>query len=229
MTVESHKHLTHLGGLFRFVSIFKWEKRKGWDILLRAYFQEFSEADDVVLVIKTQPFHSGDDFEKKLWEEISRAQDLAGKKRPARLKLLARDLQLKELPRLYKAADAFVLPSRGEGWGRPHVEADGHQLCGTRRSRACSPVVLMPKRSPCEAMSMGLPVIATNWSGSTEFLWENVSLPLQIDGLESVENGLKGHQWAKPSEAHLRELMRWVAEHRAEAKKLGEARARLRA
>jgi len=24
---------------------------------------------------------------------------------------------------LYKAADAFVLPSRGEGWGRPHVEA----------------------------------------------------------------------------------------------------------
>lgn len=27
------------------------------------------------------------------------------------------------MPRLYKAADAFVLPSRGEGWGRPHVEA----------------------------------------------------------------------------------------------------------
>lgn len=39
------------------------------------------------------------------------------------------------LPHLYAAADAFVLPSRGEGWGRPHVEA----------------------------MSMGLPIIATNW------------------------------------------------------------------
>jgi glycosyltransferase involved in cell wall biosynthesis len=24
--------------------------------------------------------------------------------------------------RFYKAVDAFVLPSRGEGWGRPHVE-----------------------------------------------------------------------------------------------------------
>lgn len=194
------------GGLFRFVSVFKWEKRKGWDILLRAYFQEFSEADDVVLVIKTQPFHSGDDFEKKLREEISRAQNQGPQgpqgqagRRPARLKLLARDLKLKELPGLYKAADAFVLPSRGEGWGRPHVEA----------------------------MSMGLPVIATNWSGSTEFLLENASLPLRIDGLEPVENGPKGHQWAKPSEAHLRELMRWAAEHRAEARSLGEAARRL--
>lgn len=44
-----------------------------------------------------------------------------------------------DFPRFYKAGDAFVLPTRGEGWGRPHVEA----------------------------MSMGLPVISTNWSGIT--------------------------------------------------------------
>jgi glycosyltransferase involved in cell wall biosynthesis len=42
---------------------------------------------------------------------------------------------------MYKAADAFVLPSHGEGWGRPIMEA----------------------------MSMGLPVIATNWSGQTAY------------------------------------------------------------
>ena len=46
------------------------------------------------------------------------------------------------LPALLSAMDAFVLPSRGEGWGRPHVEA----------------------------MAMGLPVIATNWSGPTEYV-----------------------------------------------------------
>lgn len=45
-----------------------------------------------------------------------------------------------DLPALYLAADAFVLPSRGEGWGRPHTEA----------------------------MAMELPIIATNWSGPTE-------------------------------------------------------------
>jgi len=49
------------------------------------------------------------------------------------------------LPNLYAAANVFVLPSRGEGWGRPHVEA----------------------------MSMELPIIATNWSGPTEFMTES--------------------------------------------------------
>lgn len=27
-----------------------------------------------------------------------------------------------DFPRFYKSGNAFVLPSRGEGWGRPHVE-----------------------------------------------------------------------------------------------------------
>jgi glycosyltransferase involved in cell wall biosynthesis len=44
-----------------------------------------------------------------------------------------------DFPRFYKAGDAVVLPTRGEGWGRPQVEA----------------------------MAMGLPVISTNWSGIT--------------------------------------------------------------
>lgn len=55
-----------------------------------------------------------------------------------RLYVVSSHLSDAEFPRWYAAADAFVLPSRGEGWGRPHVEA----------------------------MSMGLPVIATNWSGA---------------------------------------------------------------
>lgn len=29
----------------------------------------------------------------------------------------------RHMPHVYAAADAFVLPSRGEGWGRPHAEA----------------------------------------------------------------------------------------------------------
>jgi glycosyltransferase involved in cell wall biosynthesis len=43
------------------------------------------------------------------------------------------------LPSLYKAVDAFVLATHGEGWGLPIAEA----------------------------MSMELPAISTNWSGST--------------------------------------------------------------
>ncbi|KAI3770160.1 hypothetical protein L6452_01283 [Arctium lappa] len=62
---------------------------------------------------------------------------------------------------LYKAADAFVLPSRGEGRGRPIVEA----------------------------MAMSLPVIATNWSGPTEYLSEENNYPLPVDRMSEVIDG----------------------------------------
>ncbi|CAJ1423176.1 unnamed protein product [Effrenium voratum] len=187
-----------LGGesSYRFLSVFKWEKRKGWDILLKAYFEEFSQEDDVILVLKTQSFHSGDDFHQKVLKEIHSAQ--AGRQPAARYQLLSEDLALKDLPRLYRAADAFVLPTRGEGWGRPHVEA----------------------------MSMALPVIATNWSGSTEFLSESAALPLPITGLEPAELPLPSHadhRWAVPDAEALRRLMRWAFEHQPEAKELGQA------
>jgi glycosyltransferase involved in cell wall biosynthesis len=59
---------------------------------------------------------------------------------------------------MFVRADAFVLPTRGEGWGRPIVEA----------------------------MSMGLPVIATFWSGMTAYMTVNNSYPIDIDGVESI-------------------------------------------
>lgn len=33
--------------------MFKWEARKGWDILLRAYCEEFAPEEDVALVLHT--------------------------------------------------------------------------------------------------------------------------------------------------------------------------------
>eukprot|EP01031_Cornospumella_fuschlensis_P030363 gene30363-36687_t len=36
---------------FVFLSVFKWEERKGWDILLNAYWKAFSKDDDVILLI----------------------------------------------------------------------------------------------------------------------------------------------------------------------------------
>lgn len=36
---------------------------------------------------------------------------------------------------------------------------------------------------------MGLPAIATNWSGNTEFMLDDNSYLIPIDGLEPVPNG----------------------------------------
>jgi glycosyltransferase involved in cell wall biosynthesis len=87
------------------------------------------------------------------------------------------------LPRLYNAANAFVLPTRGEGWGRPVVEA----------------------------MAMELPVIVTNWSDPTEYLTVDNGYLLDVDRLTEVREGpFKGHLCAEPSVDHLRALMRHV-------------------
>ena len=40
-------------GTTRFVSVFKWERRKGWDLLLWGYWSEFSADDSVELVLRT--------------------------------------------------------------------------------------------------------------------------------------------------------------------------------
>lgn len=39
---------------YRFLSVFKWEKRKGWDILLPAYVSEFRFEPNVELHILTK-------------------------------------------------------------------------------------------------------------------------------------------------------------------------------
>ncbi|KAH8068121.1 glycosyl transferase [Aureococcus anophagefferens] len=103
---------------FVVVSVFKWEKRKGWDVLLRAWADAFSRGDGAVLVLLTNAYHGGDDFEATL--ETFVVETLG---EPAGLAALAEIVVLSklpeaDLPRLYRRADVVALP-RGEGWGRP--------------------------------------------------------------------------------------------------------------
>lgn len=181
---------------FIFLSVFKWEERKGWDILLKAYFEEFSrQTDDVALVLLTNAYHTDDNFDGKI-KEFSRSLDNGAidfELRP-RVHVIPRRLSHAEMPRLYKKADAVVLPTRGEGWGRPHTEA----------------------------MAMGLPLIATNWSGPTAFMTSENSYPLRIDGLVPIMDGpFRGHRWAEPSVSHLQELMRRVYNEKDERQSRG--------
>ncbi|OQR94345.1 hypothetical protein ACHHYP_01433 [Achlya hypogyna] len=172
-----------------FVSVFKWEDRKGWKILLRAYFAAFARDSNVMLVLLTNAYHSSSDFQDMIH---SFALDALGRTLDdlPRVHVLEPNLPQGQLPSLYKAATAFVLPSRGEGWGRPHVEA----------------------------MAMALPVIATFWSGPTEYMTDANSYPLRVDGLVPIQEGaFKGHLWAEPSVDHLTELLLHVHEHKEEA------------
>jgi len=171
----------------------KWEKRKGWDILLRAYLTEFSSSDDVSLFIRSNLDDKNrkefNDFVKNTTEKLL----LENPKKTFPQLPQTEDALLPYLgmPSLYKSVDCLVLSSHGEGWGLPIIEA----------------------------MSMGLPTIATNWSGNTEFMTEKNSYLIEVEAL--VNATVKDHKWAQPKETHLRTLMRRVYSNPSEGKSKG--------
>lgn len=173
---------------FTFFSVFEWGERKAPEILLKAFSDEFSKNESVCLVCKINNF----DPSINLNHEISA---LGLNANGAQITILPNFLvKGYEMAVLYKSADAFVLPTRGEGWGMPILEA----------------------------MACGLPVIATNWSAQTDFLNEKTGFPLNIEKLIAAEAKCpyySGFKWAQPSYEHLRSLMRAVFEGGEEVQK----------
>lgn len=146
---------------FIFVSVASWGFRKGLDALLNAYIQEFNENDNVTLLIIT-PYDGVNDQAEKYIKEMTMCK---GSPHVARC---GRELPEHEMPMLYKACNCFVLPSRGEGFGLPYVEAS---LCG-------------------------LPIIATNHSGHTMFLNNENSYLVEIDKMSFINDGTTNiHYW----------------------------------
>lgn len=181
-------------GSFKFLSVFDWSIRKGWDILLRAYFEAFSPNDDVSLILKISKLHEPNIKPYSIIRDIASKSGLS---KIPHVQILQESISEEEMVNLYAAADCFVLPSRGEGWGRPYMEA----------------------------MAMEIPVIGTKWSGQQAFMTEENSYPIEIERLVPVDAGMPahfhGHRWAEPSADHLKVLMREVYDHPEEAKRKG--------
>ncbi|MFQ3682636.1 glycosyltransferase [Roseiflexus sp.] len=180
---------THLTDHTVFLSVFEWGLRKGWDILLRAYRAAFRAGDPVVLVLKIDCRAPGDNPAREL-------AALLPSPSPPVVLLYNRALNAQRMAELYQSADCFVLPTRGEGWGMPVLEA----------------------------MACGVPAIATDWSGLTTFLNQENGYPLPIRGLVSADAGGAygaGAQWAEPDVDALVDLLRHVAQHPAERQRKG--------
>lgn len=158
---------------YRFLHISSCFPRKGVDVLLRAYGDAYRAWHDVVLVIKTFPNPHN-----------TVAQDLASLQAAdpdyPRVQLIEEDWTPGQIVALYQACQAFVLPSRAEGFGLPAAEA----------------------------MMQGVPVIATGWGGHTDFCTPQTAWPLQYT-LQPAQShiGLSGSLWAEPDRAHLTELL----------------------
>lgn len=189
-------------GKFKFLTVMSYSERKGISLLIRAFVEEFGlgneglDAGKVALYLKEGWYPAGvaiGDIERMVLEIPGIINSGINSNRP----YIAYDFNIysdEVLASLYKACDAFVLPSRGEGFGYPLAEA----------------------------MSMGMPTIGTRWSGNLEFMNDENSYLIDIEGFaeEPRCNWLTpyyhGQRFAIPSVSHLRQLMRYVYEHREE-------------
>ncbi|KAH9593217.1 Glycosyl transferase [Trypanosoma melophagium] len=195
---------------FRFLSVMKWEMRKGWDVLLEAYWKAFGPSSplhhkvSLYLKVKWIWAYSGNTTDSNIGEFLANwAKKLPGFTSMDQFPHLviisgAKYLSEESLRRMYCTVDAFVLPTRCEGWGLPATEA----------------------------MATGIPVLTTNWGGTTEFMSPNATFAIPVDGLEEVPDGwrymtLPGNKWAIPSVNGTRDLMRYVVEHREHARVVG--------
>jgi len=231
------------GGVdFAFFSVFKWERRKGWDLLLDAWWEAFAASDPVVLRLRAWKPHweaGSPDLNQQIdayalskprpppppplaatqaggdgaregatraeggWgsssdslgaESSHRYRETSNSKNPppeaakryfsrgelARVEWLgspgtphAEELTRLELLKEYQDADAFVLPTRGEGWGLPAAEA----------------------------MAVGLPTIVTNWSGPTGFATKDTAYLLPLEGEEESYFGHESQAAEQAAEA----------------------------
>ena len=179
------------GAPVTFLSIFEWTWRKGWDVLLQAWAEEFASGDPVRLVVVTYRGAGAAGEGTVEQQALAHLAALgAGPDVIADIVLVLDPVPHDAMPGLYASADAFVLPTRGEGAGMPMLEA-----------AAC-----------------GVPVIATAWGGHEELMEPGTAFPVAVERMVEapaamlVDNALyRGLLLAEPSVASLRAAMRAVA------------------
>ena len=171
---------------YKFITVGDYTERKGFDVLLDAYAEEFSANDDVTLIMKV---HRGgftathkELLRRDIQTYLSRHKDVP------RVLLWIDKVQYDDLPKLYNACDCFVLPSRGEGLGLPVAEA----------------------------MACGLPVIVTDGGGYMDFVENGVNgltvscreqLVDSVNYIGKCPQALN-HKWLEPDKGDLRKKMR---------------------
>ena len=189
---------------FTFLSVFKWGYRKGFDLLLRAYLEEFNSDDDVTLLLVSRNEVDPDkDRIVKDFQYIRSGVDKEEENLP-HVALYDKVIPERDMPKVYNSCQSFILLSRGEGFSLGVVEA----------------------------ASCGLPVIATNCTAHTDFLTEENSYLVEPQGFINVStNGnlkrLAGHcgfydgqmfpNFGPESIEQTKKHMRYVFENREEA------------
>ncbi len=177
---------------FTFLLGGKWEQRKGQDAAVRAFAHAFEPDEPVQMVLHcTNPFEPNLNIFYHLF-----AMNLPTH---AEIRVGQGSFSSTDYASFFATGDAYVFPTRAEGFGLPILEA----------------------------MASGLPVITTKVTGHADFVNKDVVYIIKTkkvpvnDPQWFPEFG--DTKWNDPDVGHLVELMRHVYEHPEEAKKKGRA------
>jgi tetratricopeptide (TPR) repeat protein len=168
--------------------------RKGPDILLDAFTQAFTAADDVCLVIKD--FGGNSFYQGQTAEAAIRA--FQQKANAPEILHLKDEISSEQMPALYAACNCLVLPYRGEGFGMPVLEA---MACGL-------PVIVTDGG-------------ATDSFVSADAGWKINAAHLRLsDGVGDMPL-VKPGWMLQPGKSHLIEILKAAAGHPDECRRRG--------
>ena len=194
--------LDYFRGAFNFGSVFDWTERKNPIALIRAYYNAFCRDEDVTLTIRTFWRFPIENTREYIHSEVIKIKEGYGDRKNFPKILFRFDTMEEEsMPHFYKSFDCFVLPTRGEGFGLPFLEA----------------------------MAVGIPTIGPEWGGNMEFM--NSANSILIGGkVVSISNSFflryqpqyAGQYWFDIDEVKLAESMKWVYNNREKAQELAK-------
>ncbi len=181
---------------FTFLSVFNWNWRKGFDVMLKAYIRAFTDKDDVSLVMVSK-YVGQKSLSGKIFEDVKKCTKNERQGNRPHLSLVDDVIPTFLMPRLYNSADAFCLFSRGEGWGLPAIEAG----------------------------ASGLPILTSYHGGHEMFLDDDIAtlvtpdVTVRVD--ESIErispfyHGMDFASYSDKAVDEMAEKMRWMYENRS--------------
>lgn len=173
-------------GRFRFLYMNSIYERKGLDVLLRAYWQEFGKKDAVELVIKS---YRENDRPASAMNYVANVAARC-KVRPedgAPISIIDAPMSDEDVPGFMRSFDAVVSTHRSEGFGL----------------------------TPFYAMALGIPVIATDYGGVTDFCRDDTAWLVDVESMTNPSisetrtfGHLQGVTWAEPSVESARAALR---------------------
>lgn len=142
---------------FKFLCIARYSQRKGIDTLINAFLREFKKSDDVSLVLFSRHILNVECTDDDIKNRVKKLMEKHATKDSPPIYLYDKPVTNEQQPGMYGWGDCFVLPSRGEGF--------------------CLPVI--------EAAACRIPVIAPNHTGLSDFMSDKVGYVLNIDEIDS--------------------------------------------